>query len=230
MMRLPGRLRSTTLGDLLGSLHRAKSTGTLELTDEHAGRTHRIHLRLGAVSAVEVDGPAPHLAEILRARGAIDEPTVRRSILRSISSRKLIGKVLVEELHIDPAIVGDAVRHQLRIRLELLEKLHDARITFRVATKQPPEALHDPLEAKEFLRGRKRARDRNAPMVGGDDLRACTLLGVPAHADAQTIKRAYRRLARALHPDTHPNATAEERRDLSARFAEVTAAYLRLSA
>jgi DnaJ-domain-containing protein 1 len=58
---------------------------------------------------------------------------------------------------------------------------------------------------------------------------ALILLELPAGADAETIKSAYRRLARALHPDAHPNATREELRDLESRFAAVSAAYRRLS-
>jgi molecular chaperone DnaJ len=45
-------------------------------------------------------------------------------------------------------------------------------------------------------------------------------LGVTNDADAQTITRAYRKLARELHPDTHPDDP-----DAAERFKEVTAAY-----
>ena len=45
------------------------------------------------------------------------------------------------------------------------------------------------------------------------------LLGVPRTADNEDIKKAYRRLARELHPDTNPDPTAEE------RFKELTLAY-----
>ena len=51
------------------------------------------------------------------------------------------------------------------------------------------------------------------------------LLGVDEEADVEDVKRAYRRLARALHPDLQPDADAERRRALERRFAEVTAAY-----
>lgn len=55
--------------------------------------------------------------------------------------------------------------------------------------------------------------------------RAMQLLGVDDAADLDAIKRAYRRLARALHPDLQPGADAVRRQALERRFAEVTAAY-----
>lgn len=58
---------------------------------------------------------------------------------------------------------------------------------------------------------------------------ALRLLGLDAAADADAVKRAYRRLARALHPDLQPDADGERRRALERRFAEVTAAYDALS-
>jgi molecular chaperone DnaJ len=49
------------------------------------------------------------------------------------------------------------------------------------------------------------------------------LLGVDRDADADTIKKAYRRLARQLHPDVNPDPATQE------RFKEVSAAYEVLS-
>jgi DnaJ-domain-containing protein 1 len=54
---------------------------------------------------------------------------------------------------------------------------------------------------------------------------ALRTLGVADGADIEAVKRAYRRLARALHPDLQPDADGERRRLLERRFAEVTAAY-----
>ena len=49
------------------------------------------------------------------------------------------------------------------------------------------------------------------------------LLGVARDADADTIKKAYRRLARQLHPDVNPDPETQE------RFKEVSRAYEVLS-
>ena len=49
------------------------------------------------------------------------------------------------------------------------------------------------------------------------------ILGVSRDADADTIKKAYRKLARQLHPDVNPDPATQE------RFKEVTRAYEVLS-
>lgn len=54
---------------------------------------------------------------------------------------------------------------------------------------------------------------------------ALRVLGISAEADVDDVKRAYRRLARALHPDLQPEIDVARRRLLERRFAEVTAAY-----
>ncbi|MGH7295510.1 MAG: J domain-containing protein, partial [Polyangiaceae bacterium] len=84
---------------------------------------------------------------------------------------------------------------------------------------------------EEFLHGRRRARARAEPAASPADQRdSWRLLGLPPGADAAEIKRAYRRLARAVHPDLHPEATADERRALALRFSAITAAYRALVA
>jgi hypothetical protein len=60
-------------------------------------------------------------------------------------------------------------------------------------------------------------------------LEALALLELGDGASADDVKRAYRRLARSLHPDAHPSAAAAELRELERRFADVVAAYRRLS-
>ena len=63
------------------------------------------------------------------------------------------------------------------------------------------------------------------PAVDSRRAAALRLLGVRDGADVDEVKRAYRRLARTLHPDLRPDADDDERRALERRFAEVTAAY-----
>jgi DnaJ-domain-containing protein 1 len=68
---------------------------------------------------------------------------------------------------------------------------------------------------------------RAARLRGIDPRRAAALrlLGVDDAADAGEVKRAYRRLARTLHPDLQPGADEARRRTLERRFAELTSAY-----
>jgi DnaJ-domain-containing protein 1 len=246
-MNLPGRLRTTTLGDMLGALHRARATGTLELAED-GGRTHRVHLSIGLVVAVEIDGATSTLADILKRGQGVDNEVLRRSLLRAISSRRLHGDVLVEDFRVGDVVVDAALRHQIRSRLERLEQLVDARVLFRVTVRPPRGALTDaPLAASAFLAGRRRARDRagatprprpcsrsdSPPLPDPSEsphASAWSVLGVSAGADPSEIKRAYRRLARSFHPDSHPSASEDERRALTRRFRAVTEAYRALVA
>jgi DnaJ-domain-containing protein 1 len=68
---------------------------------------------------------------------------------------------------------------------------------------------------------------RPAPARPADPRRASALqlLGVDDPTDLDAIKRAYRRLARALHPDLQPGVDTVRRQALERRFAEVAAAY-----
>jgi hypothetical protein len=68
-----------------------------------------------------------------------------------------------------------------------------------------------------------------SPIVTREDTDRHRTLGVSPLADRETVKRAYRRLARALHPDLHADADAERRRLLERRLAEVTSAYRELT-
>lgn len=180
------------------------------------------------------------LGEVLKSSSAVDDDTLKRSVLRAIASHRLLGEVLVHDFRIAPKVVAAALRRQIARRLELLDRLRDARISFRVAMRAPPTALREePLEPAEFLNGRPRARDREANAESGmrptfDSARVAALrllgLGFDEAADADAIRRAYRKLAKSVHPDTHPHASDEERRHLAARFSEVTNAYALLSA
>ncbi len=63
-----------------------------------------------------------------------------------------------------------------------------------------------------------------APAVDSRLAGALRILGLSEATDRDTVKRAYRRMARAFHPDLQPGVPEPRRRELEARFAEVTAA------
>ncbi len=67
------------------------------------------------------------------------------------------------------------------------------------------------------------------PRVSPARREAGQLLGVDPAADRDTIKRAFRQLARLRHPDMHPSASHERRRALETEFARLTSAYKALT-
>jgi len=83
------------------------------------------------------------------------------------------------------------------------------------------------LRAVDALDAEGVVAEKSAPTRTIDSRRAgaARVLGLDEDADVESIKRAYRRLARALHPDLQPEADASKRRTLERAFAEVTAAY-----
>ena len=81
------------------------------------------------------------------------------------------------------------------------------------------------LRAVDALEGTGVAAGRAAQAIDPRRMAALRTLGIEDGAEPDDVKRAYRRLARALHPDLQPDADAERRRSLERRFAEVTAAY-----
>lgn len=213
-MQLAGQLRRTTLGDLLGTLYRARAHGVLELTETAgpaAGRAHRIHLADGQI--VGLDSEAGELSVFARSRG--------------------------------PEFLDTASRMRLLDRLEALFRLSDAVIAFRVARPHPRNSPL-PLSVADYLHGRPRARDRDgqssraaarrpfsarvphqaaveAPTT--PRARALDLLRLPSEATTAQIRHAFRSLAREIHPDRFPRASAAERQRLAMQLSSLTEAY-----
>jgi hypothetical protein len=245
-VQIPGRLSETTLGDVLGALHRRRVTGLIRLRENAghgAGRVHGVHLAAGEVVAVETQAQVPALGEILMQRGLLDAIAQRRLRHRmATGTERRVGEILIEEGFVSADVVAAALRKQLRAKLDALFRVEDATLSFHVACPTPlcPTA---PLSPREFLRGRPRARDRAArtarPYLRDDPRRAASaphssarkrsealaLLGLEDHATLPEVTRAFRLLAARYHPDRHVQAGEGERRAMVERFAALSAAY-----
>jgi hypothetical protein len=249
-MRLPGRLRLTTLGDVLGAIHREGASGVLELTDDR-GTTHRVFWAEGMITQVDTELFRQRLGDLLAGQGFLGARALARLARRLLEApRQRAGEILVEEGFVSSDLVSAGLRRQLRQKLEALFQLPDAQLMFRVP--RPHEQHRTPLSPGEFLHGRPRARPRarsttaperpsstgastgprpssassTAPRAPyGARSRAFATLGLLPGADRATIQQAFRRLALDLHPDRFPNADPSERARLLTRFAELSAAY-----
>lgn len=245
-MNLCGRLGLTTLGDLLGSLHRVEARGTLELLEETgpaAGRNHRLHFDRGQLLFIESALLANRLGEMLVAKRLLSRAQ-QVQLLAALQDNpgKTTGQFLTELNWVSHDELRETVRQQTTERLFALYELKDARVTFHVARPMPLEpSATAPLTPEEFLRGRPRTRDRkpaatdrargcNSPentANGADPMRrrALLLLGLESHADTADVKRAFRRMAARLHPDRHLIAPRDQQELARERFSQVTEAY-----
>lgn len=206
MVELPGSLERSTLGDVLGALHRERVTGTLRLSEVSGGREyqHMIAWRDGLIHHVETTRPVAAL-----------DPRARRH-------------AAAQWTH------GGAERTALLERLEALFQVTHARLSFRVMGPRPPSAPL-PLGPREFLHGRRRSRDADGstpepPPTRPENPRARALrtLGLEGEPGVDVVRAAFRQLARQWHPDRHPGANEPLRAALCQRFAQITGAYEQL--
>ena len=243
-MQICSRLSDTTLGDVLGALHRAKVSGQIRLTEPSSSerlRVHAIYLSQGDIVGVESQARVPVLGDILRQRGLLDGATQRRVGMRLLASGRRIGELLIDECQMSPEVVGAALRQQLRAKLDALFRLENAVLSFHVACALPRAAV-PPLAAREYLHGRPRARDRASRSARREDHRAAraagsssaprlaalAVLGLEPDATISDVTHAFRALARQHHPDRLVGAGESERRRAEQRFCAISAAYHRL--
>ncbi len=228
-MQLPGRLRGTTLGDLLGTLYRARATGVLELIETQgtgAGRSHRVRVEQGLVTRGDTAYEVPKLGEILLEQGELRASALVRLVRELGSGAVQSGRWLLEQRLVSADTVARALHEQQRRRLEPLFSLEDGLVRFRVPRPELRDAARPaPLDASEFLHGRPRARGtrsarRRAPAEG-----PWCVLGLTPDATLSDVKQAFRKLAAKSHPDRFPHASAEERGRLMRDFAQLTSAY-----
>jgi DnaJ-domain-containing protein 1 len=216
-MQLPGQLKNTTLGDLLGALFRERASGVLELI-EPSGQRHHVELREGKVEHVETDRGGPLLGDLL---GLSNLPALR--------DQQRLGEVLLAEGRVDHDELSSALKRQTIARLERLFDLEKAAVRFHAPRPgQDDPTAPAPLVSREFLHGRPRHRGRpGARMLPvsrqGDG--ALAVLGLEEGATREDIRKAFRELAQEHHPDRHPHADEATRQRLFRRFAEISRAY-----
>ena len=226
----------------MGALYRDRQSGVVELIEVNgasAGRSHRIALDAGLVAGIDSSLKVARVGDILKSQGLVGDDAIRKLSRRLIETPgRRAGEILVEDVKLSPALVGAALRRQLRLRLDALVALEDAAVRFHVARPTPSDRRTPPLSPREFLHGRPRARDtrptgtnRADPPSGQSSGRerarvaALAVLGLPRAARRADVQRAFRQLAARVHPDRHPGASANEKAELLKRFSQLSAAY-----
>lgn len=198
MVALPGSLERSTLGDVLGALHRHRVTGTLTL-DESGGSGHRhvIVWRDGLIHHVETSRRAVGGATLGRdATAWMRDGAERRELLVRLEALFQLTRARLSFRVMGPR------PPRAQLPLGPSEFLHGRRRSRDgVATPPPPPAAETPRT------------------------RALRTLGLQGEPGVDAVRSAFRQLARQWHPDRHPGANEHTRAALCQRFAQITGAY-----
>jgi hypothetical protein len=217
VITLPSRLRETTLGDLLAGLQRARATGTLELVE--AAAVHHVHLRGGAVQAVESSADARRFGDLAVAAGLATRGIVESAWGVGRARGFRIGQALVWRRVVTPSARDRVLDAQRLARLDSLYGVGDAALRFRSARALPEGAAEQsPLGARDAFHGRPRRRDH--ARCTGDPARAEALAALGFDHDPGTalLRRRFRELVLALHPDRNPGDRGERLRAVIAAY------------
>lgn len=253
-MQLPAALSQTTLGDLLGTLHRGRSYGVLELVEAPSGWVHEIHLWDGYVVGVHVTRGCVSLGEVLcrRSSDPLLPGAVRRALLRLADGRPL-GERLLATGVVSRAELSAALLELYRERLDFIERLPAAQVRFRPLKSSTSTDLQ--LGPASFLHGRRRTREQaprpatNGPRrtaTGSAESRAnhsrateprapqATLatdyhvLGLLPGASLSEVKQAFRVAVRRHHPDRSVHLGEGATKRAEARFRAIVESYQRI--
>jgi DnaJ-domain-containing protein 1 len=145
--------------------------------------------------------------------------------LADVMVRELAGVRLLVKPELAPEPTDDADRRML-LAMSQPRRLDQIWPLARTPRFRLLAFLHF-LRTVDALDGLGVVAERSAPHRSSDWRRANArkVLGVEPHAELDVVKRAYRKLARELHPDLQPLLDEARKRVLERKFAEVTAAY-----
>ncbi len=230
-MQLPAALEQTTLGDLLGTLHRGRAFGVLELQEWLTSRRHEIQFWDGQVVQVNVSraDTAP-LGEVLcrRVANPFLPAAIHRATLR-LGDRRSLGERLIAAGVVSREQLNDALLHLYCERLCWLEQLPRAKVRFRPL----PGRTHWDIQLgpESFLHGRLRHRRRTQPAQSPSISAAArdyAALGIAPNASSAEIKRAFRAAVRAHHPDCSVHLGEKAALHAAAHFRNIVESYNRI--
>ena len=201
VLNLPSCLSQSTLGDVLGGLHRQRLSGVLQvIVGEH---THEIELQNGLLVRVTLAHDSKCLGAALRSRVPDADQFERGlgvALARSKDERPL-GERLLATRVASTRSVREALQELHQSRLNRLFSVSHARLRFRIIHRPTVSGLV--WGPALFLHHRRRYRDRAKPVphLSAELQHAFRTLGLKPGVGLASVKAAFRRFAAEVHPD-----------------------------
>ena len=146
--------------------------------------------------------------------------------------RRILERALDSLERIDPVLIAENANDWFGPEQESVDRFFLA----LTETALPPEYAASPGACRELRRigaalgASVAARERVEERLQKLDAHNCRVLGVDPNADREEVRRAYRRLAVDLHPDTAGNLDQQQQVELREAFLRVHSAYDALTA
>src|SRR6187399_2454137 len=91
MVELPGTLERSTLGDVLGALHRSRCSGALRLDPSDGSARHVIHLHEGLIHRIESAGVSAELDTLSEREQCLEQLEALFGLTRARISFRVMG-------------------------------------------------------------------------------------------------------------------------------------------
>lgn len=156
-------LRETALPEMLYSIDRFRVSGLIEARSGPI--TKRVYLRDGYVIHAASNDLSDSLGESLLRAGKLDQTSLDDVARQRASGGKRVGELLIEQGHMSPAAVFDAIREHIEEIVWSLFYWDDGEVTFSIGEFREEDMVQTRLPMRRvILEGIKRAPEAK-PLV-----------------------------------------------------------------
>lgn len=162
-MPIEGALRELAMPDVFQLLHLSRKTGELFVAQEASGRRGTVIFDNGAVVSAEIDGPTPHLGQLLLTAGKITEADLRKAeAVREAWPGRSWGDVFTSLEVVNAQEIDKYVKFQVEEVVYDILEWRDGRFSFSERALSGSDRVTWVPTESLLMEGARRADERSA--------------------------------------------------------------------